>query len=307
MPWWLHIWKVTNSPIFQTVPFFKQSQFSNGPNFQTVPIFKRSQFSNGPNFQTVSIFKQSQFSSSPNFKTAPIFKQLQFSSSPNFQTVPIFKQPQFSHLCLSFRYRRNLVSFQQNSHLLNLWAIFTVLVAGLVLMVTLDLQPSWFSPHHLFWSHKLLYFVFVDIFHALVLPVNMARVVPWIISKEDVGSCSFYVRKPKNLEPRPPISKHSRGGCDIIGREGTDFATRSTSTFIEEKQQRDTNQTPKIMPVFPNKTFRLQPPRETNKVFSTEEPLIWTSRSDFGHHVLWYTRHHLSQSVNIDQGFQTKF
>ena len=198
----------------------------------------------------------------------PIFKQSQFSNSPIFQASPIFKQPQFSHLCLSFRYRRNLVSFQQNSHLLNLWAIFTVLVAGLVLMITLDLQPSWFSPHHLFWSHKLLYFVFVDIFHALVLPLNMARAVPWIISKEDVGSCSFYVRKPKVLEPRPPISKHSRVGCDIIGREETDFAKR----FIEQKQQRDTNQTPKIMPVLPKQTFRLQPPRETNKVFSTGEP-----------------------------------
>ena len=229
-----------------------------------------------------------------------------FSNSPNFQTVPVFNMLQFSNLCLSFRYRRNLVSFHQNSHLLNLWAIFTVLVAGLVLMVTLDLQPSWFSPHHLFWSHKLLYFFFVDIFHALVVPLNMARAVPWIISKEDVGSCSFYVRKPKDLEPRRPISKHSRGGCDIIGQEGIDFATRSTSTFTEEKQKRDSNKTPKIMAIFPNQTFRLQPSRETDGVFSTGEPTIWTSRSDFGHRVLRYTRHHVSYPVNIEQGFQTK-
>ena len=219
---------------------------------------------------------------------------LHFRKVTYFQKVPIFKQSQFSHSCLSFRYRRNLVSFQQNSHLLNLWAIFTVLVAGLVLMITLDLQPSWFSPHHLFWSHKLLYFFFVDIFHALVVPLNMARAVPWIISKEDVGSCSFYVRKPKDLEPRHPISKHSREGCDIIGREGTDFATRSTSTFIEQKQKRDTNQTKQVLPVFPNQAFRLQPSRETDRVFSTGEPVIWTSRSDFGHPVLWYTQHHVS-------------
>ena len=257
MPWWLHIWKVTN--------------------LQIVPIFKESQF------QTVPIFKQSQFSDSPSFQHAPTFEFMSF-----------------------FRYRRNLVSFHQNSHLLNLWAIFTVLVAGLVLMVTLDLQPSWFSPHHLFWSHKLLYFFFVDIFHALVVPLNMARAVPWIISKEDVGACSFYVRKPKDLEPRRPISKQSRGGCDIFGREGTDFATRSTRTFTEQKQKWETNQTPKIMPVFPNKTFRLQPSRETNRLFSTGEPVIWTSQSNFGHRVLLYTRHHVSQSVNIEQGTQTK-
>ena len=85
-----------------------------------------------------------------------------------------------------------------------------MLVTCLILTATLGLQPAWFTPFHLFWAHKLLYFVFVDIFHSLVIPLIMARTIPWEHPKGEI--CKFYVRRCEVLEPRQPISIFSEMG-----------------------------------------------------------------------------------------------
>ena len=117
-----------------------------------------------------------------------------------------------SSTCSRSRFRRNLLTFQQNSALLNLWAIFTMAVTCLITMATLGMQPIWFTPSHLFWVHKLLYFVFVDIFHSLVIPLIMARTIPWECPKDESRESEFYVRQPGVLEPRQSISIHCAMG-----------------------------------------------------------------------------------------------
>ena len=102
------------------------------------------------------------------------------------------------------------MTFHQNSALLNWWTIFTLLVTCLILTATLGLQPAWFTPFHLFWAYNLLYFVFVDIFHSLAIPLIMARKIPWEHPRSKI--CKFYVRKCEVLEPRQPISIHSEIG-----------------------------------------------------------------------------------------------
>ena len=78
---------------------------------------------------------------------------------------------------------------------------------------TLGLQPAWFTPSHLFWTEKLLYYAFVDIFHSLAIPLIMARTIPWEHPKgERRRENKFYVRQPEVLESRWPISIHSEMG-----------------------------------------------------------------------------------------------
>ena len=84
-----------------------------------------------------------------------------------------------------------------------------MLMTCLISTTTLGLQPAWFTPFHLFWTEKLLYFVFVDIFHSLVIPLMMARTIPWENPKGERGKSTFYVRQTKVLEPRRPISIQS--------------------------------------------------------------------------------------------------
>ena len=84
-----------------------------------------------------------------------------------------------------------------------------MLMTCLISTTTLGLQPAWFTPFHLFWTEKLLYFVFVDIFHSLVIPLMMARTIPWENPKGERGKSTFYVRQTNVLEPRRPISIQS--------------------------------------------------------------------------------------------------
>ena len=83
-----------------------------------------------------------------------------------------------------------------------------MVITCLMTTATLGLQPTWFTSSHLFWVHKLLYFVFVDIFHSLAIPFLMARTIPWQCPKSETRE--FYVRPPEVLEPRRPISIHSK-------------------------------------------------------------------------------------------------
>ena len=61
------------------------------------------------------------------------------------------------------------------------------------------------TPIAMFWVHKLLYFFFIDVFHGIIIPLNME--IPWDITPPEVGE--FYVRKPK-ITPRRPLFEESR-------------------------------------------------------------------------------------------------
>ena len=177
----------------------------------------------------------------------------------------------------SFRYRRNLLTFRQNSALFDCWAIFTMLVTCLKTMATLGLQPTWFTPFHLFLTEKLLYYVFVDIFHSLVIPLIMARTIPWEAPKGEGRDNEFYVRQPDVLEPRRLIS---------IQSEQRRVEPEGIQTLSLMKQNFKKTQKIKYDAVFPKQAFRSTPLRMKG------EMKIWRGANEFGHPVLFYSRHH---------------
>ena len=142
-------------------------------------------------------------------------------------------------------------------------------------MATLGLQPTWFTPFHLFLTEKLLYYVFVDIFHSLVIPLIMARTIPWEPPKG--RDTEFYVRQSDVLEPRRLISIQSEQRR--VEPEGIKTMTLMKQNF--KKTQKINNGT-----VFPKQAFRSMPLRMKG------EMKIWRGANEFGHPVLFYSRHH---------------
>ena len=148
-------------------------------------------------------------------------------------------------ICSRCRYRRNLLTFQQNSALLNCWAIFTMAVTCLITTATLGLQPTWFTPSYLFWVHKLLYFIFVDIFHSLAIPLIMARTIPWERPKGETSE--FYVRQPEVLEPRQSIPSQRKGEASWMKTSSTAmelptlaFPENTAPTFLQNSREKET-------------------------------------------------------------------
>ena len=54
------------------------------------------------------------------------------------------------------------------------------------------------TPTKIFWIHKLTYFFFIDVFHGIVVPLNMK--VPWDFARSQSGE--FQVNAGHSLEPR---------------------------------------------------------------------------------------------------------
>ena len=54
------------------------------------------------------------------------------------------------------------------------------------------------TPTKIFWIHKLTYFFFIDVFHGIVVPLNMK--VPWDFARSQSGE--FYVNAGHRLEPQ---------------------------------------------------------------------------------------------------------
>ena len=54
------------------------------------------------------------------------------------------------------------------------------------------------TPTKIFWIHKLTYFFFIDVFHGIVVPLNMK--VPWDFGRSQ--SVEFHVNAGHSLEPR---------------------------------------------------------------------------------------------------------
>ena len=76
------------------------------------------------------------------------------------------------------------------------WNVFTIAISTLLALPKMYNIPT-LTPTLIFWIHKLLYFFFVDIFHGVILPLNM--MAPLDLGRPKVSD--FYVRKPK-IEPR---------------------------------------------------------------------------------------------------------
>ena len=70
------------------------------------------------------------------------------------------------------KFRRNLIDLATNSTYITCWAVYACLEGVLILMaMTTKLQI--FSPQNFFCVYNILAFVFIDLFHGLVLPLKM--------------------------------------------------------------------------------------------------------------------------------------
>ena len=76
------------------------------------------------------------------------------------------------------------------------WNIFNLVVSTLLVLPNMSDELA-LSPKTVFWLHKLIHFLFVDVFHGIVIPMRME--VPW--DSPRVDPARFYVRPPK-MEPR---------------------------------------------------------------------------------------------------------
>ena len=76
------------------------------------------------------------------------------------------------------------------------WNVFTIAISTLLALPKMYNIPS-LTPTVIFWAHKLTYFFFIDVFHGIILPLNV--MIPWDLARSKVGE--FYVRKP-TIEPR---------------------------------------------------------------------------------------------------------
>ena len=101
------------------------------------------------------------------------------------------------------RYRRNLLTFKQNSSLLNYWTLFTLLMSCIIALPMAGVAKALFTPVTMFWLQYLLYFAFFDIFHGIILPLTIIS-VPVEPEKTSSEEKSFYVRTTLVLEPRRP-------------------------------------------------------------------------------------------------------
>ena len=82
------------------------------------------------------------------------------------------------------------------------WNLFTFVISTLLALPKTFTIPA-LTPIAMFWAHKLIYFFFIDVFHGIIIPLNM--LIPWDIKPSKVGE--FYVRKPQITPRRPPFEE----------------------------------------------------------------------------------------------------
>ena len=91
-------------------------------------------------------------------------------------------------------YRRNLITFKENSFYLFTWWLCSVYI---VILTSICLRFS-VMPSTVFWLYNSIHLVFVDIFHGLVIPWRMQ--IPWRTPQHQQERPSqFYVLKPPEL------------------------------------------------------------------------------------------------------------
>ena len=102
------------------------------------------------------------------------------------------------------------------------WNVFTIAISTLLALPKMYNIPT-LTPTLIFWIHKLTYFFFTDVFHGVILPLNM--IIPWNLGRPKVGQ--FYVRKP-TIEPRRTQS----------GETGGEFLSRIDGETGKSKRRR---------------------------------------------------------------------
>ena len=79
------------------------------------------------------------------------------------------------------------------------------------MMTTLLALPKTYTipaltPKAMFWMHRLIYFLFVDVFHGIIIPLIM--LIPMDLKTSKVSE--FYVRKPEIAPRRAPFEESRR-------------------------------------------------------------------------------------------------
>ena len=92
------------------------------------------------------------------------------------------------------KYRRNLITFRENSFYLLSWGLCSAYIS----VLTLVCVRQNVAPKFVFWLYNSVHLVFVDIGHGLVIPWRMG--IPWRAQQDDKERPKqFYVLKPPEL------------------------------------------------------------------------------------------------------------
>ena len=92
------------------------------------------------------------------------------------------------------KYRRNLITFRENSFYLLSWGLCSVYIS----VLTLVCVRQNVAPKVVFWLYNSVQLVFIDIGHGLVIPWRMG--IPWRAELDDKERPKqFYVLKPPEL------------------------------------------------------------------------------------------------------------
>ena len=94
-------------------------------------------------------------------------------------------------------YRRNLIFFRETSHYVSRWACYSIL-EGTVIIVAMTSGSHKVTSTMVFWIHNILAFTFIDIYHGLIIPLNMA--LPTTTVPKEGQKMSTIT--PLSLEPR---------------------------------------------------------------------------------------------------------
>ena len=94
-------------------------------------------------------------------------------------------------------YRRNLIFFRETSHYVSRWACYSIL-EGTVMIVAMTSDSDKLTSTMVFWIHNVLAFTFIDIFHGLIIPLNMALPLATVPKKGQ----KFRTTRHSSLEPR---------------------------------------------------------------------------------------------------------
>ena len=94
------------------------------------------------------------------------------------------------------KFRRNLIDLADTSMYITCWALYACLDNILLLMAITTSSPV-FAPQSFFFLYNLVSFVFIDIFHGLVIPLRMD--LSW--NRKHIPQ-AFYMNNQTSLEPR---------------------------------------------------------------------------------------------------------
>ena len=94
------------------------------------------------------------------------------------------------------KFRRNLIDLVDNSIYITCWALYACL-DGLLILLAMTTNSPVFAPQEFFFLYNLVSFLFIDIFHGIVMPLRMD--LSW--NRENIAH-PFHMDKESRLEPR---------------------------------------------------------------------------------------------------------